>query len=1058
MSSQCLKENNCNTPKASIKKWHGMNRLLPWAVMFFSLAITYHLWQIERDANVLRLQQDFDFQVHENSSDITDRLRTYEQVLRGVQGLFAATANVRRDDFRNYVNHQRLEEDYPGIQGVGFALIVSPEQKESHIAAIRKEMSGKSYPIYTIRPEGQRNFYTSILYLEPFSSRNLRAFGYDMYSEPVRRLAMERARDSGNVSISGKVRLVQETGKNEQAGFLMYLPIYRNGAPHSTVIERRANIIGWAYEAFRMEDFINGIREDRANELDYEIFDGDEISASTLMYDSDHLIDSTRNSRLQTSTGIDIAGHHWRMQVGSYPSFENRLDMHRTTLILQGGITVSLLMTLLTWLLVTGRARALALAQTMTRELAQNEQILKQENEKNIALLHNASDGIHILDTKGNIIEVSDSFCAMLGYRRDEMMGMNVSQWDAKMTAPELTQALSQQFSQKKRSLFQTLHRRKDGTVFNVEISGSPLELGGRLVLFNSSRDITERKQLEEAREEALSRLEKIANQVPGVVYQYRLRADGSSYFPFASAAIREIYRVSPEEVREDAAKVFSIIHPDDLEAVGASIHKSAQDLTLWRHEYRVKFNDGTVRWLLGNAMPQRESDGAVLWHGFITDITDRKQAEAIFRGLFDQSSFLAGILDQQGRLIDVNSTAMKFTSAAREDVINQYFPDTPWWSSSADRSKLNKALNLAYKGVPASFERMQEMPSGGHIDMIFSAMPINTDNGTYLSVIGVDITERKRAEEALRDSERRFHFMLESSPIAVRIADVETGRVVFANQSYCELIGSPPDKVLGVDPRQYYANPQDYDDVIENIGKGQNVTNKMVKLLVGESHKKTKWALASYRLLEFQYKSGVLGWFYDITEHKQADEKIFNLAFYDTLTQLPNRRLLNDRLSQAMAVSRRSGSYSALIFLDLDNFKPLNDKHGHAVGDLLLIEVGVRLKNCVREMDTVARFGGDEFVVVLSELNPSKAESISQAKIVAEKIQVALSKPYLLTIKQQEHAGITIEHRCTASIGVVVFLNHEVTQNDLLKWADSAMYAAKEAGRNLIQFYDAGV
>lgn len=155
------------------------------------------------------------------------------------------------------------------------------------------------------------------------------------------------------------------------------------------------------------------------------------------------------------------------------------------------------------------------------------------------------------------------------------------------------------------------------------------------------------------------------------------------------------------------------------------------------------------------------------------------------------------------------------------------------------------------------------------------------------------------------------------------------------------------------------------------------------------------------------------------------------------------------------MAASSRSGCYGALIFLDLDNFKPLNDTHGHAVGDLLLSEAGDRLTGCVRETDTVARFGGDEFVVILRDLTPDKAASISQARIVAEKIRSALSEPYRLPIRHEGQSDDVIEHRCTASIGVSMFINHEASQDDILKWADKAMYQAKEAGRNSIWFYD---
>ena len=154
------------------------------------------------------------------------------------------------------------------------------------------------------------------------------------------------------------------------------------------------------------------------------------------------------------------------------------------------------------------------------------------------------------------------------------------------------------------------------------------------------------------------------------------------------------------------------------------------------------------------------------------------------------------------------------------------------------------------------------------------------------------------------------------------------------------------------------------------------------------------------------------------------------------------------------MAASKRSGLYGALMFLDLDNFKPLNDTHGHGVGDLLLIEVARRLTSCVREVDTVARFGGDEFVVMLGELDVDKAESITQAGLVAEKIRITLAEPYLLKIQQEGKAEIAVEHYCTSSIGIALFINHEASPEDILKHADMAMYQAKEGGRNSVRFY----
>jgi diguanylate cyclase (GGDEF)-like protein/PAS domain S-box-containing protein len=191
-----------------------------------------------------------------------------------------------------------------------------------------------------------------------------------------------------------------------------------------------------------------------------------------------------------------------------------------------------------------------------------------------------------------------------------------------------------------------------------------------------------------------------------------------------------------------------------------------------------------------------------------------------------------------------------------------------------------------------------------------------------------------------------------------------------------------------------------------------------------------------------------------EITERKQMQDQVRQLAFFDPLTHLPNRRMLDDRLTQAMATSARTGRYGALMFLDLDNFKPLNDTHGHEAGDYLLVEVARRLKTCVREVDTVVRIGGDEFVVMLSELSIDQTESSLQAGAVAEKIRLALAQPYVLTVRHAGQADKTVEHHCSASLGVALFVNHHTSQVDILKWADAAMYQAKDAGRNRVRFF----
>jgi len=194
-----------------------------------------------------------------------------------------------------------------------------------------------------------------------------------------------------------------------------------------------------------------------------------------------------------------------------------------------------------------------------------------------------------------------------------------------------------------------------------------------------------------------------------------------------------------------------------------------------------------------------------------------------------------------------------------------------------------------------------------------------------------------------------------------------------------------------------------------------------------------------------------------EVAERREMEEQVRQMAFRDALTQLPNRRLLHDRLSQAMAASKRSACYGAVMYLDLDHFKPLNDRYGHAVGDLLLVDAARRLLACVREVDTVARIGGDEFVVMVGELGEEATASAAQAEAIAQKIRHALAEPFRLR-EQREEGGVPsmLEHVGSVSIGVVMFRDHETQQDELIKQADAAMYQAKAAGGNRVCFFGA--
>jgi diguanylate cyclase (GGDEF)-like protein/PAS domain S-box-containing protein len=279
-------------------------------------------------------------------------------------------------------------------------------------------------------------------------------------------------------------------------------------------------------------------------------------------------------------------------------------------------------------------------------------------------------------------------------------------------------------------------------------------------------------------------------------------------------------------------------------------------------------------------------------------------------------------------------------------------------------------------------------------------------------------------------------------------------GKLLEVNPTYCQQSGFSRDELLQMNINQLEARENE----AEVSQHSARLVSKGYELFESRHRRKdgTQWPLevsASYSE-QSPTHGQFLMFIRDITERTRIEDEIRQQAFHDALTQLPNRRLLNDRMQQAQAASQRSGRLGAVMLLDLDNFKPLNDEHGHGAGDLLLKEVARRLLACVRASDTVARVGGDEFVVLINELNTDPASSMMQAYAVAEKIRSSLAEPYHLTDPKHPAAGETITHRCSASIGLVMFKNHEASQDDLLKWADAAMYKAKNAGRNAIHVH----
>jgi diguanylate cyclase (GGDEF)-like protein/PAS domain S-box-containing protein len=578
--------------------------------------------------------------------------------------------------------------------------------------------------------------------------------------------------------------------------------------------------------------------------------------------------------------------------------------------------------------------------------------------------------------------------------------------------------------------------------------------------LHGVSNDLAHRSQLLEATKVELNRAQAVGN-VGSWIYDI---ADDTMRL---SAETCRIFGL-PEGTTGTYASYLGRTLAEDRSALELAWHVAQEKRAEFDHEHRIVAGKA-IRWVRQKAEFEFAADGTVQRAvGVAQDITQRKQTEELlqasemrFRSFVENANDVLFTLTPAGVFSYVSPQWEEAFGYERGETIGQPFsPFVHPGDVAGCLTFLQKVIETGKK--QSGVEYRVRCKNGSYRWYTANGSLINDPvNGkpTFIG-IGRDIDEHKQIEDALKNSEFRWKFAIEGSGDGVWDWNIQTDEAVYSIR-WKEMLGYSETDILPTN--QEWVTRIHPDDRSYVAGAMQAYLDGETSIYVVEyrlrcKDESYKWILGRGMVVK-RSEDGkplrMIGTHTDITERKQMEEQVRQMAFYDTLTKLPNRRLLNDRLSQAMAANKRSGFYGALMFLDLDNFKPLNDSHGHEAGDLLLIEVADRLISCVREMDTVARFGGDEFVVMVSELVVDEAASTAQAGVIAEKIRSALSAPYRLTLRQEGKADIPIYHRCTASIGVALFVDHDSRPDDILRWADSAMYEAKEAGRNLIRFYD---
>ncbi|MDG6773152.1 PAS domain S-box protein [Thiomicrorhabdus sp. ZW0627] len=537
------------------------------------------------------------------------------------------------------------------------------------------------------------------------------------------------------------------------------------------------------------------------------------------------------------------------------------------------------------------------------------------------ALLDQSGDSIEVLDPETlQFLDVNETECKELGYTREEMLSMSVFDIDA-VFDKEKAKYVKKEVDETGKVHLETIHKRKDGSTFPVEVRASVVNLD-KPYLISIARDITEQKEAQKKLRESELAYRTLTENLPGLVY--RVLIQDNYHMEFYNDLTVEITGYTEEELTTgDICSIDPHILDEDRPKVLEEVDKAIVEKRSFAVEYRLKHKNGDILWMQEKGMP---------------------------------------VFDEEGNLLYIDG-------------------------------------------------------------MIF------------------DITENKHNQESLRLSEEKFRALIESTSDWIWEVNPK-GIYTYVSPQVETLLGYPPQEVIGKSPFDFMPN-EERERVSKRFAKLAEKLKPINMLENTNVHKDGSLKIIETSAVPFFDDNGnFLGYRgvdRDITDRKRAEAQIKRMAHYDALTNLPNRALFLDRIKQELARAYRDASQFALLFIDLDHFKEINDTLGHDMGDLLLQQVAERLTGCVRQMDTVARIGGDEFTIILTEL-----KSPSGAEHVAKKIIAAITEPFNLN---QEKRNIG------CSIGIAIYPSDGKDRETLLKHSDTAMYCAKKL-RNTYHFY----
>lgn len=682
-------------------------------------------------------------------------------------------------------------------------------------------------------------------------------------------------------------------------------------------------------------------------------------------------------------------------------------------------------------------------------ERVKAEQTLRDSEAKYRRLIETTETAFVALTPAGAVLDANSRYVELTGHSRlDEIIGRNSLSWVAEDDRPQNSLALKHCFEKGWIRYYQIDYVRPDGSVVPVELNAAVMKTASGPEIHVLCRDITERRAAENELKGYTERIKMAFTGGKVGIWEWDILS-GSVHYSEDWAAIIG-YRA--DEVEHTYPFWETRIHPLDRDTtVEALENHLASESDLFKVEHRLRTKDGSWKWVLGvgQVLEYSESGTPTRMGGVMIDIDQRKSAEEAlvvserrFRNMALTSSDWIWQIDVEGKYTYASDSVTRILGYKPGELIGR----TPLELMPHDEA--NRLADMFHESLVKPFplvdvENWNLTRAGQRICVLTNAVPIFDEFGEFEGYFGTDkdVTSRKENEYQLKLFGRVFESAMEG--ITITSAD---GKIIAVNNAFTHITGYEPEEVLGENPRILKSDrhePEFYSEMWKTIAeKGKWEGEIWNRRKSGEAY--PEWLSISAIQDDDGYTSHFVAVFHDITEMKRKEELIEHQAYHDALTGLPNRLLLKDRLSHCIKRAQRSGGMSAVLFIDLDNFKVINDSLGHAVGDQVLLEVSQRFRKVVRESDTVARLGGDEFVVLMEEVVDEE-----DAIQLAERLIRTMTRPVVLE---------GVELFSSPSIGIAVHPRDGDQAGELIKNADIAMYRAKEQGRNQYNLFNASM